>query len=167
MDLLDMGWLQTFNWFLKPALCAECSRVKHNETKCNEMRRACGCTDAKLLRTHSQVIRGKGTEPGEPIRRLPDALTLSWGTPRLPSSLSKDRAAGCVCNVSAWRSPLKIQHPEILRAWSHKHLLLESESQSEVAQSCLTLSDPMDCSLPGSSAHGIFQARVLEWGAVS
>ena len=39
----------------------------------------------------------------------------------------------------------------------------ESESESEVAQSCQTLSDPMDCSLPGSSAHGIFQARVLEW----
>ena len=37
------------------------------------------------------------------------------------------------------------------------------ESESEVAQSCPTLSDPMDCSLPGSSAHGIFQARVLEW----
>ena len=35
--------------------------------------------------------------------------------------------------------------------------------KSEVAQSCLTLSDPMDCSLPGSSVHGIFQARVLEW----
>ena len=41
----------------------------------------------------------------------------------------------------------------------------ESESEREVAQSCPTLSDPMDCSLPGSSVHGIFQARVLEWGA--
>ena len=41
------------------------------------------------------------------------------------------------------------------------------ESESEVTQSCLTLSDPMDCSLPGSSAHGIFQARVLEWGAIA
>ena len=41
------------------------------------------------------------------------------------------------------------------------------ESESEVAQSCLTLSDPMDCSLPGSSVHGIFQARVLEWGAIA
>ena len=40
------------------------------------------------------------------------------------------------------------------------------ESESEVAQSCLTLSDPMDCSLPGSSIHGIFQARELEWGAI-
>ena len=40
-------------------------------------------------------------------------------------------------------------------------------SESEVAQSCPTLSDPMDCSLPGSSTHGIFQARVLEWGAIA
>src|SRR5574337_507136 len=40
------------------------------------------------------------------------------------------------------------------------------ESESEVSQSCLTLIDPMDCSLPGSSIHGIFQARVLEWGAI-
>ena len=41
------------------------------------------------------------------------------------------------------------------------------KSESEVAQSCLTLSDPMDCSLPSSSVHGIFQARVLEWGAIA
>ena len=41
------------------------------------------------------------------------------------------------------------------------------KSESEVAQSCLTRSDPMDCSLPGSSVHGIFQARVLEWGAIA
>ena len=41
------------------------------------------------------------------------------------------------------------------------------ESESEVAQSCPTLSDLMDCSLPGSSIHGIFQARVLEWGAIA
>ena len=39
--------------------------------------------------------------------------------------------------------------------------------ESEVAQSCPTLSDPMDCSPPGSSVHGIFQARVLEWGAIA
>ena len=41
------------------------------------------------------------------------------------------------------------------------------KSESEVAQSCPTLSDPMDCSLPGSSVHRIFQARVLEWGAIA
>ena len=49
------------------------------------------------------------------------------------------------------------------------HFLLQSmkvKSESEVSQSCPTLREPMDCSLPGSSLHGIFQARVLEWGAI-
>ena len=44
---------------------------------------------------------------------------------------------------------------------------MKVKSESEVAQSHLTLSDPMDCSLPGSSVHGIFQARVLEWDAIA
>ena len=52
--------------------------------------------------------------------------------------------------------PTRLPHP-----WAWKW------SQSEVAQSCLTPSDPMDCSLPGSSVHGIFQVRVLEWGAIA
>ena len=44
---------------------------------------------------------------------------------------------------------------------------MKVKSESEVAQSCPTLKDPMDCSLPDSSIHGIFQARVLEWGAIA
>ena len=44
---------------------------------------------------------------------------------------------------------------------------MKVKSESEVAHSCPTLRDHMDCSLPGSSAHGIFQARVLEWGAIA
>ena len=44
---------------------------------------------------------------------------------------------------------------------------MKVKSESEVTQSCLTLCDPMDCSLPGSSIHGIFQARALEWGAIA
>ena len=44
---------------------------------------------------------------------------------------------------------------------------MKLKSESEVSQSCLTLSDPMDCSLPGSSIHRIFQARVLEWVAIA
>ena len=44
---------------------------------------------------------------------------------------------------------------------------MKVKSESEVAQSCLTLSDPMDCSSSGSSIHGIFQARVLEWCAIA
>ena len=50
------------------------------------------------------------------------------------------------------------------------HFLLQCikvKSESEVTQSCLTFRDPMDCSLPDSSVHGIFQARVLEWGAIA
>ena len=51
-----------------------------------------------------------------------------------------------------------------------RHFLLQCmkvKSESEVAQSCPTFCDSMDCSLPGSSVHGIFQARVLEWGAIA
>ena len=58
-----------------------------------------------------------------------------------------------------WDSPLK-------NTGVGCHFLLQCmkvKSESEVTQSCLTLSDPMDCSLPGSFVHGIFQARVLEW----
>ena len=44
---------------------------------------------------------------------------------------------------------------------------MKVKSESEVTQSFLTLSNPMDCSLPGSSVHGIFQARVLEWVAIA
>ena len=44
---------------------------------------------------------------------------------------------------------------------------MKVKSESEVAQLCPTLSDPVDCSLPGSSVHGSFQARVLEWGAIA
>ena len=72
-----------------------------------------------------------------PHRRQPTRLAHPWDSP------GKNTGVGC-------------------------HFLLQCrkvKSESEFAQSCPTLSDPMDCSLPGSSVHGIFQARVLEWGA--
>ena len=74
-----------------------------------------------------------------PHRRQPTRLPRPWDSP------GKNTGVGC-------------------------HFLLQCmkvKSESEVAQSCLTPSDPMDCSLPGSSIHGIFQARVLEWGAIA
>ena len=64
---------------------------------------------------------------------------------------------------SPWDSPVK-------NIGVGCHFLLQCmkvKSESEVAQSCLTLSNPMDCSLPGSSIHGIFQVRLLEWGAIA
>ena len=74
--------------------------------------------------------------------------------------------------------PHGLQPTRLLRPWDSPgkntgvgcHVLLqcmEVKSESEVAQLCPTLSDPMDCSLPGSSVYGIFQARGLEWGAIA
>ena len=74
-----------------------------------------------------------------PHRRQPTRLPRPWDSP------SKNAGVGC-------------------------HFLLQCmkvKSESEVAQSCPTLSNPMDCSLPGSPIHGIFQARELEWGAIA
>ena len=81
-----------------------------------------------------------------------------------------------VVSDSVW--PHRWQPTRLPRPWDSPgkntgvgcHFLLQCmkvKSESEVAQSCPTLSDPKDCSLPGSSVHGIFQARVLEWGAIA
>ena len=80
--------------------------------------------------------------------------------------------------MSASVRPHGLQPLRLLSPWDSPgkntgvgcHFLLQCmkvESESEVTQSCPTLSNPMDCSLPGSSIHGIFQARVLEWGAIA
>ena len=86
----------------------------------------------------------------------------------------------CCCRfnrVRLWATPWTAAH-QASRPWDSPgkntgvacHFLLQCmkmKSESEVAQSCPTLSDPMDCSPPGSSIHGSFQARVLEWGAIA
>ena len=75
----------------------------------------------------------------QPHRRQPTRFPCPWDSP------GKNTGVGC-------------------------HFLLQCrkvKSESEVAQSCLTLHDPMDCSPPGSSFHGILQARGLEWGAIA
>ena len=74
-----------------------------------------------------------------PHRRQPMRLPHPWDSP------GKDTGVGC-------------------------HFFLQCmkvKSESEVTQSCPTLSNPKDCSLPGSSVHGLFQARILEWGAIA
>ena len=88
----------------------------------------------------------------------------------------------CCCSVTSVVSnsvqPHRRQPTRLPRPWDSPgkntgvdcHFLLQCmkvKSESEVAQSCPTLSNPMDCSLPGSSIHGILQARVLEWGAIA
>ena len=79
------------------------------------------------------------TDSVRPHRGQPTRLPSPWGSP------GKNTGVGC----------------HFLLQW------MKVKSESEVAQSCPTPSDPMDHSLPGSSDHGIFQARVLEWGAIA
>ena len=67
--------------------------------------------------------------------------------------------------IQAYVPTSNAEEAEVEQFYEHLQDLLESES--EVTQSCLTLCDLMDCSLPGSSVHGIFQVRVLEWVATS
>ena len=74
-----------------------------------------------------------------PQRQKPTRLPRPWDSP------GKSTGVGCHCLLQR----------------------MKVKSEREVAQSCPTLSDPMDWSLPGSSIHGIFQARVLEWGAIA
>ena len=74
-----------------------------------------------------------------PHRRQPTSLPCPWDSP------GKNTGVGCHFFFQC----------------------MKVKSESDVAQSCPTPSDPMDCSLPGSSVHGIFQARVLEWGAIA
>jgi len=93
-----------------------------------------------------------------------------------PLSLRSDQISCSV--VSDSLRPHRWQPTRLPRPWDSPskntgvgcHFLLQCmkvKNESEVAQSCPTLSDPMDCSLPSSSIHGIFQARVLEWGAIA
>ena len=74
-----------------------------------------------------------------PHRRQPTRLLCLWDSP------GKNTGVGCRFLLQC----------------------MKVKSKSEFSQSCPTFSDPMDCSLPGSSVHGIFQARVLEWGATA
>ena len=75
----------------------------------------------------------------QPHRWQPTMLPHPWDSP------GKNTGVGCHCLLQC----------------------MKVKSKSEVTQSCLTLRDPLDCSLPGSSVHGIFKARVLEWVAIA
>ena len=139
-----------------------------------------------VLSLHSEVFhaacRGKTNKQ---TNKKPQSISLNSGTGKLdwlngwagkPNKLSAATAKSlqsCPTLCDHRRQPTRLHRP-----WDSPgkntgvgcHFLLQRmkvKSESEVAQSCPTLSDPMDCSLPGSSAHGIFQARVLEWGAIA
>ena len=104
------------------------------------------------------------------------------GVQQLACHIVDTRCCCCSCSVASVVSnsvrPHRQQPIRLPRPWDSPvkntgvgcHFLLQCmkvKSESEVTQSCPTLHDPMDCSPPGSSIHGIFQARVLQWGAIA
>ena len=122
----------------------------------------------------------------------PHSSTLAWKIPWVEEpgglqSMGSQRVRHCCfcccsCRITSVVSdsvrPHRQQPTRLPRPWDSPdkntgvgcHFLLQGmkvKSESEVVQSCPTLSDPMDCSLPGSSNHGVFQARVLQWGAIA
>ena len=98
--------------------------------------------DLQILTNHSSILPLLLLRRFSPVRLC---ATPQMAAHQAPPSLGFSTGVGC-------------------------HFLLQCmkvKRESEVSQSCPTLSDPMDCSPPGSSIHGIFQARVLEWGAIA
>ena len=138
----------------------------------------------KEMATHSNILAWRipwTEEPGglratKNWTRLSDSHTHTDIHPWSPSSKSPAAAAKSLQSNSVrphrWQ-PTRLYHP-----WDSpgkntgvgRHFLfqfMKVKRESEVAQSCLTLRNPMDCSLPGSSVHRTFQARVLEWVAIA
>ena len=120
-------------------------KKKEKKERKNEQRKTNSCTvleqlwgDTPQIKS-DQISRSVVSDSVRPHRWQPTRLPQPWDSP------GKNTGVGC-------------------------HFLLQCmkvKSESKVVQSCLTHSDPMDCSPPGSSIHGIFQARVLEWGAIA
>ena len=144
-------------------------------------------TDNTLLLLLLLLSHFSHVQPCVTRRQQPTRLLCPWDSP------DKNTGVGCHFLLQCMRvksesevaqscltlcDPTVHQSPRLLHPWDFPgkntgvgcHFLLQCmrvKSESEVAQSCPTFSDPMDCSLPGFSVHGIFQARVLEWGAIA
>ena len=122
----------------------------------------------------------------QPHRQQPTRLPRPW------DSRGNNTGVGCHFLSNAWKWKVKVKSLScvqlVVTSWTAAYQAplpmgfsrqdhwsglpfpfqcMKVKSQSEVTQSCPTLRDPMDCSLPGSSIHGIFQARVLEWVAIA
>ena len=118
-----------------------------------------------------------GSPPGFPIPGILQARTLEWAAISFSNAWKWKVKVKSLSRVRLLAIPLTAAHqaPPSLGFSRQEHgvgcpVLLQCMkviSESEVTQSCPTLSDPMDRSPPGSSVHGIFQARVLEWGAIA
>ena len=142
-----------------------------------------GCYTPKNLPDYSFIIKGKVGRRRFSLSflsRCPASISSSSRLTRgVFSSLNSQAAAAAAASLQSYPTlrPQRQQPTRLSLPWDSPgkntgvscHFLLQCmkvKRESEVAQSWPTLSDPMDCSLPGSSVHGIFQARVLEWVAI-
>ena len=116
-------------------------RVFHTKRSKSERERqiSCDITYIWTLKKKWNEVTSVMSDSVQPHRRQPTRLPSPWDSP------GKNTGVGCLFLLQC----------------------VKVKSESEVSQSCPTLLDPMDCSLPGSSVHGIFQARVLEWVAIA
>ena len=116
--------------------------------------------------------------PGSSIYGIFQARVLEWGAIVFSKRNAAAAAAKSLQSCPTLCNPIDSSPTRLPCPWDSQgkntgvgcHFLLQCmkvKSKREVAQSSLTLSHPMDCSLPGSSVHGIFQARLLEWGATA
>ena len=99
--------------------------------------------------------------PGFSVHRIFQARTVEWAAISSSRGSSQPRNQTRVSCIADWVPMHRFLEEVVFE------LYVQKWKESEIAQSCPTLCDPMDCSLSGSSVHGIFQARVLEWIAIS
>ena len=118
------------------------------------------------------------SQPGSPVPGILQARTLEWVAISFSNAWKWKVKVKSLSRVRLFATPWTADYQAFPHPWDSPgkntgvgcHFLLQCmkvESESEVAQSCPTLRNPMDCSPPGPSIHGIFQARVLEWGAIA
>ena len=141
-----------------------------------------GIPQARILEWVAYHVSGgsswPGIELGSPTLQADSLPDEPPGKPSLMYVAAAAAAAKSLQSCPTLCDPIDGSPPGFPHPWDSPgknigvccHFLLQCmkvKSESEVAQSCRTRSNPMDCSLPGSSVHGIFQARVLEWGAIA
>ena len=103
--------------------------------------------------------------PGSSVHGIFQARVLEWGAINMLKNYNSGESSLTLKKQNKNSAQISTYIKLTQTHWTNHEN--ESESESEVTQSCPTLCDPMDCSPAGSSVHGIFQARVLEWGAIA
>ena len=123
-----------------------------------------GILQARILKWVTFPFSRGSSQPRDwtQVSRIAGRFFTSWATREDPVQTRMMILLSLFLAENSWGL-----HGIPVPLWTLRHSSWLLESESEVTQSCPTLCDPVDCSLPSSSVHGILQARILEWGAIS